>query len=70
MKITRAKYEQLVEKLIQKTIEPCRICLKDSGVSMSDISDVILVGGMTRTPRVQDVVKELFGKVCHLILRF
>jgi molecular chaperone DnaK len=65
MKITRAKYEQLVEKLIQKTIEPCRVCLKDSGVSLSDISDVILVGGMTRTPRVQDVVKELFGKEPH-----
>ena len=65
MKITRAKYEQLVEKLIQRTVQPCRTCLKDSGITGSDISDVILVGGMTRTPRVQDVVRELFGKEPH-----
>ncbi len=65
MKITRAKYEQLVEKLVQKTIEPTKTCLKDSGIQLSDINDVILVGGMTRTPRVQEVVRELFGKEPH-----
>src|SRR4030088_2389184 len=62
MKITRAKFESLVEELIQRTIEPCRIAIKDAGVKLSDISDVILVGGMTRMPKVQDKVKEFFGK--------
>ena len=62
MKITRAKFESLVEDLIEKTVEPCRIAVKDAGVKLSDISDVILVGGMTRMPKVQDTVKEFFGK--------
>ena len=62
MKLTRAKYESLVEDLIARTIEPCRIAIKDAGVKTSDITDVILVGGMTRMPKVQDKVKEFFGK--------
>src|SRR3981081_2216728 len=62
MKITRAKFESLVDDLIEKTIRPCEIALKDSGVKLSDISDVILVGGQTRMPKVQDKVKEFFGK--------
>src|SRR5450755_2947772 len=62
IKITRAKFEALVEELIAKTVEPCRIAIKDAGVKLSDISDVILVGGMTRMPKVQDTVKEIFAK--------
>jgi molecular chaperone DnaK len=62
MKITRAKFESLVDELIQRTIEPCRIAIKDAGVKVSDIEDVILVGGMTRMPKVQEKVKEFFGK--------
>src|SRR3954462_10156761 len=62
IKITRAKFESLVEELIQKTMEPCRIAIKDAGVKLDDISDVILVGGMTRMPKVQEKVKEIFGK--------
>ncbi len=62
LKINRAKFESLVEELIHNTIEPCRIALKDAGVSASQIDDVILVGGMTRMPKVQDKVKEFFGK--------
>jgi len=62
IKLTRAKLESLVEELIQRTIEPCRIAIKDAGVSVSDIDDVILVGGMTRMPKVQEKVKEFFGK--------
>ncbi len=62
VKITRAKFESLVDDLIQKTIEPCRIAIKDAGVKVSDIEDVILVGGQTRMPKVQDVVKEVFGR--------
>jgi molecular chaperone DnaK len=62
MKITRAKFESLVEDLVERTIEPCRIAIKDAGVKVSDIGDVILVGGMTRMPKVQDKVKEFFGK--------
>ncbi len=62
MKITRAKFESLVEELIERTIEPCRMAIKDAGVKMSDVSDVILVGGQTRMPKVQDKVKEFFGK--------
>src|SRR5690606_971875 len=58
IKITRAKLESLVEDLINRTIEPCRIAIKDAGVKLSDISDVILVGGMTRMPKVQEKVKE------------
>jgi molecular chaperone DnaK len=62
MKLTRAKFESLVEELVEKTIEPCRIAIKDAGVKVSDISDVILVGGMTRMPKVQEKVKEFFGQ--------
>ncbi|MEO7743511.1 MAG: molecular chaperone DnaK, partial [Usitatibacter sp.] len=62
MKITRAKFESLVDDLIERTIKPCEIALKDSGIKLSDIGDVILVGGMTRMPKVQDKVKEFFGK--------
>ncbi|APW43340.1 molecular chaperone DnaK [Rhodoferax saidenbachensis] len=62
IKLTRAKLESLVEELIERTIAPCRIAMKDAGVSASDIHDVILVGGMTRMPKVQEKVKELFGK--------
>ncbi|RKP51019.1 molecular chaperone DnaK [Trinickia fusca] len=62
LKITRAKLEALVEDLIARTVEPCRIAIKDAGVKVSDIEDVILVGGMTRMPKVQETVKEFFGK--------
>src|SRR6187399_2410913 len=61
-KLTRAKLEALVEELIERTIAPCRTAIKDAGVSVGDINDVILVGGMTRMPKVQDKVKEFFGK--------
>ena len=62
VKITRAKLESLVDNLIARTIEPCKIAMKDAGVSNSDISDVILVGGQTRMPKVQEKVREFFGK--------
>lgn len=62
LKITRSKLESLVEELISKTIEPCRIAITDAGVKVSDIDDIILVGGMTRMPKVQEKVKEFFGK--------
>ena len=62
LKITRAKLESLVEELISKTIEPCRIAINDAGVKVSDIDDIILVGGMTRMPKVQEKVKEFFGR--------
>jgi molecular chaperone DnaK len=62
MKITRAKFESLVDELIQKTVEPCRIAVKDAGVKVSEIDDVILVGGQTRMPKVIDTVREFFGK--------
>ncbi len=62
LKITRAKLEALVEELVERTIEPCRIAIKDAGVKVSDIDDIILVGGMTRMPKVQEKVKEFFGK--------
>ncbi|MDM0113426.1 molecular chaperone DnaK [Variovorax sp. J22R133] len=62
IKLTRAKLESLVDELIERTIAPCRTAIKDAGVSVSDISDVILVGGMTRMPKVQDKVKEFFGR--------
>jgi molecular chaperone DnaK len=65
MKITRAKFESLVEDLIERTMEPCRIALKDAGLKASDIDEVILVGGQTRTPRVIEKVKEFFGKDPH-----
>jgi molecular chaperone DnaK len=62
IKVTRAKLESLVDDLIARTIEPCRIALKDAGLKVSDIDDVILVGGQTRMPKVQEVVKDFFGK--------
>jgi molecular chaperone DnaK len=62
IKLTRAKLESLVEELVQRTIEPCRIALKDAGVSIKDISEVILVGGQTRMPLVQKLVKDFFGQ--------
>ena len=62
IKLTRAKLESLVEALVQRTIEPCRIAVKDAGLSLSDISEVILVGGQTRMPLVQKSVKDFFGK--------
>ncbi|ADU67106.1 molecular chaperone DnaK [Desulfurispirillum indicum] len=65
IKLTRAKLEQLVEDLIERTIEPCRKALKDAGLKASDIDEVILVGGMTRMPKVQQKVKEFFGKEPH-----
>jgi len=65
MKLTRAKFEALVDDLIQKTIDPCRQALKDAGLSAAEINEVVLVGGMTRMPKVQEVVKQLFGKEPH-----
>ena len=62
MKVTRSKYESLVDELINKSIKPCENCLKDSGVSKDKIEEVILVGGMTRMPKVQEVVKKFFGR--------
>ena len=62
VKLTRANFESLVSDLVDRVVEPCRTALKDAGVSTSDISDVILVGGMTRMPRIQEKVKEIFGK--------
>src|SRR5215475_6743153 len=65
MKLTRAKFESLVEDLVQRTIAPCKAALKDAGLSASDIKEVVLVGGMTRMPKIQQVVKEFFGKEPH-----
>src|SRR6516164_842972 len=65
MKLTRAKFEALVDDLVQKTVEPCRLALKDAGLSAAEIDEVVLVGGMTRMPKVQEVVKQLFGKEPH-----
>ncbi len=65
IKLTRAKLEALVDELIQKTIEPCRKALKDAGVTAGEINEVVLVGGMTRMPKVQEVVKQFFGKEPH-----
>ena len=62
MKLTRAKLESLVEELIDRTIDPCKLALKDAGLSASDIDDVILVGGQTRMPKVQETVQNIFGK--------
>ncbi|KKW68510.1 molecular chaperone DnaK [Lampropedia cohaerens] len=62
IKLTRAKLESLVEDLIERSIEPCRMAIKDAGIKVSDIDDVILVGGQTRMPKVQEAVKEFFGK--------
>jgi molecular chaperone DnaK len=65
MKLTRAKFEALVDDLIQKTVEPCRKALKDAGLTAGEIGEVVLVGGMTRMPKVQEVVKQFFGKEPH-----
>lgn len=65
MKLTRAKFEALVEDLIQRTVEPCRLALKDAGLTAGQIDEVVLVGGMTRMPKVQEVVKQFFGKEPH-----
>jgi molecular chaperone DnaK len=65
MKLTRAKFEALVDDLVQRTVEPCRLALKDAGLSAGEINEVVLVGGMTRMPKVQEVVKQFFGKELH-----
>jgi molecular chaperone DnaK len=65
MKLSRAKFESLVDDLVQKTIEPCRKALKDAGLSAGEIGEVVLVGGMTRMPKIQEVVKTFFGKEPH-----
>ncbi|HGJ66341.1 TPA: molecular chaperone DnaK [bacterium] len=65
IKLTRAKLEQLVDDLIQRTVGPCKQALSDAGLSASDIDEVILVGGQTRMPKVQEIVKQLFGKEPH-----
>ena len=65
IKLTRAKLESIVEDLIERTVEPCKKAMADAGISSSDISEVILVGGMTRMPKVQEKVKEIFGKEPH-----
>ncbi len=65
MKLTRAKFETLVDDLIQRTVEPCRKALKDAGMTAGEIGEVVLVGGMTRMPKVQEVVKQFFGKEPH-----
>ena len=62
VKLTRAKLESLVEDFVKRTIEPCKAALKDAGVSASDIDEVVLVGGMTRMPKIIETVKEFFGK--------
>ena len=65
MKLTRAKFESLVDDLVQKTLGPCKAALKDAGLSANDIKEVVLVGGMTRMPKIQQVVKEFFGREPH-----
>ncbi len=65
LKLTRAKLESLVEDLIQKTVDPCKQALKDAGLSAAQIDEVVLVGGMSRMPKVQEIVKQLFGKEPH-----
>jgi molecular chaperone DnaK len=65
MKLTRAKFEALVDDLVQKTVEPCRLALKDAGMPAGEIDEVVLVGGMTRMPKIQEVVKQFFGKEPH-----
>lgn len=65
LKLTRAKFEALVDDLVQRTVAPCKAALKDAGVSAAEIDEVVLVGGMSRMPKVQEVVKQLFGKEPH-----
>ncbi len=65
MKLTRSKFEQLVDDLVQRTIEPCKAALKDAGLKAGEIDEVVLVGGMTRMPKIQEVVNKFFGKEAH-----
>ena len=65
LKLTRAKFETLVDDLIQRTVEPCRKALKDAGLTAGEVDEVVLVGGMTRMPKVQEIVKQFFGKEPH-----
>jgi molecular chaperone DnaK len=65
MKLTRAKFESLVDDLVQRTIEPCKAALKDAGLKAAEIDEVVLVGGMTRMPKIQEIVKQFFGKEPH-----
>nr|WP_316651352.1 molecular chaperone DnaK [uncultured Gellertiella sp.] len=65
MKLTRAKFESLVDDLVQRTVAPCKAALKDAGITAAEIEEVVLVGGMSRMPKVQEVVKQLFGKEPH-----
>jgi molecular chaperone DnaK len=65
MKLSRAKFESLVDELVQRTVAPCKAALKDAGVTAAEIDEVVLVGGMSRMPKVQEVVKQLFGKEPH-----
>lgn len=65
LKLTRAKFEQLVDDLVQRTIEPCKAALKDAGLKAGEIDEVVLVGGMTRMPKIQEIVKQFFGKEPH-----
>ncbi|MDX8449535.1 molecular chaperone DnaK [Mesorhizobium captivum] len=65
MKLTRAKFESLVEDLVQRTIDPCKAALKDAGLKAGEIDEVVLVGGMTRMPKIQEIVKQFFGKDPH-----
>ena len=65
MKLTRAKFESLVDDLVQRTVAPCKAALKDAGITAGEIDEVVLVGGMSRMPKVQEVVKQLFGKEPH-----
>ncbi len=65
IKLTRAKFEALVDDLVQRTVQPCRNALKDAGLTAAEISEVVLVGGMTRMPKIQEIVKQLFGKEPH-----
>ena len=62
IRLTKAKFESLVDHLVQRTLNPCKICLKDSGVKKEELSEILLVGGMTRMPKVQTVVEDFFGK--------
>jgi len=62
IKVTRAKFEQLVDSLVERSLEPCKKCVKDAGIAKGDIADILLVGGMTRMPKVQDIVKNFFKK--------
>jgi molecular chaperone DnaK len=65
MKLTRAKFEALVDDLVQKTVQPCKQAMKDAGITAAEINEVVLVGGMSRMPKVQEIVKQLFGKEPH-----